>query len=78
MADTHQLTSNQRMADALLAGLEDDPTTLEEFLAAAQRRGLGYEGIAKELYGRTGGVVSLSYTTVKRWLIDFGIVEEAS
>lgn len=77
VAQTHQLSSNQRMANAVLTGL-DEPTTLQAYLAAATNRGLGYEAIAKDLHTVTDGAVSLSYTTVKRWLIDFGLLEEAS
>lgn len=74
MAQIHQLSGNQRMADAVLAGLPE-PTTLEGFLKDRSTRGYGYEAIAKDLHTLTNGAVSLSYTTVKRWLTDFGLNE---
>lgn len=77
MAQTHQLSSTQRMANAVLTGLPE-PASLEEFLKDRSVRGLGYEAIAKDLHSATNGAVSLSYITVKRWLIDFGLIEEAS
>lgn len=77
MAHTHQLSSNQRMAHAVLAGLAE-PTTLEAFLTDRWSRGLSYEAIAKDLHSLTNGAVSLSYITVKRWLIDFDLIEEVA
>lgn len=74
MTHTHRLSSNQRMANAVLIGL-DEPTTLRDFLADRSSRGYGYETIAKELHTLTDGSVSLSYMTVKRWLADFGLFE---
>lgn len=77
MAQTHQLSSNQRMANAVLAGATS-PTTLEDFLAVRFNAGLGYEAIAKALHSATNGAVSISYMTVKRWLADFELLEVAS
>lgn len=77
MAQTHQLSSYKRMANAVLSALEV-PTTLQAYLATARRIGLSYEEIARDLHGLTGGVVSLSANTVKRWFKDFGLIEEAS
>lgn len=65
------------MADAVLTGLPE-PTSLEGFLADRTARGLGYEAISKELHSITHGAVSLSYMTVKRWLADFGLLEEVA
>jgi len=65
------------MADAVLSGLPE-PTSLEGFLADRVSRGYGYESIAKELHLMTNGAVSLSYTTVKRWLTDFGLIERVA
>lgn len=76
MAQTHQLSSYKRMANAVLGGLEV-PTTIQAYLATARRHGLSYEEIARDLHGLTGGVVSLSANTVKRWFKDFGLLEEA-
>lgn len=74
MAHMHRLSSNQRMANAVLTSLPDSKS-LEEFLTDRSTRGIGYEAIAKELHAMTDGVVSLSYMTVKRWLADFGLLE---
>lgn len=77
MAQPHNLSSTQRMADAVLAGLPE-PTSLEGFLKDRSTRGYGYEAIAKDLHSLTNGAVSLSYMTVKRWLADFGLLEEVA
>lgn len=77
MAHTHQLSSPQRMADALLAK-SPDASTLEVFLARRVALGYGYEAIAKDLHTVTNGAVSISYMTVKRWLKDFGLLREVA
>jgi len=65
------------MANAILESL-GEPVSLQDYLTTTHGRGLGYEAIGKDLHSITDGVISISYMTVKRWLIDFGIVEEAS
>ncbi len=68
---THQLSSNQRMADTVLRQMEE--TSLEAFLSDHYSKGLSLEAIAKELHVATAGAVSPSYGTVKKWLNNFGI-----
>lgn len=63
------------MADALL---QQQGTTLEEFLGLHRRAGGTYEFIAQELYATTERAVSVSYQTIKRWLADFDLLDVAS
>jgi hypothetical protein len=58
------------MADALLS---KTATNLRTFIEERSARGLSYETIAKELYMATGGSVDVTYQTIKRWLIEFGV-----
>ena len=76
MVDVHHLTSQQKMADALLRSKTD--SSLKDFLAEHRARGLGYEEIGQELFMVTDRAVSVSYQTVKNWLTDFGLLEVAS
>ncbi len=77
MADPNvRLDSKQRMADVLLKDRQD--TSLHDFLAAQRSGGATYEEIAQELYAVTDRAVSVSYQTIKRWLTDFDLLEEAS
>lgn len=69
------LTETQRVADLLL---EKQGSNLRDWLAEQRKSGGGYELIARELYLATSGEVSVSYQTVKRWLIDFDLLKEAS
>ncbi len=76
MTQTPHLTANQRMADAVLKG---KGTTLENFLADRYKQGLSYETIGRDLHVFTDGVVSPSYQTIRRWLLDLGLLKvEAS
>lgn len=75
MAQTHQLSTAQRMADRIL---RDQGHTLQGFLEKHHGQGLGYEAIARELDKATDGGVAISYQTVKRWLADLGITEEVT
>lgn len=70
-----KLDSKQRMADALL---RDRDTSLRVFLEEHRGAGATYEAIAQELYAFTDRAVSVSYQTIKRWLVDFDLLEEAS
>lgn len=70
MAQTHQLTTSQRMADRIL---EAHGWTLSTLLKDLHGKGLGYEAIARELDKATDGAVAVSYQTVKKWLKDFDI-----
>lgn len=73
MAQTHQLSTAQRMADRILG---DHGHTLRSFLEEHHGQGLGYEAIARALDKATDGGVTISYQTVKRWLADLGITTE--
>jgi hypothetical protein len=75
MAQVHHLSSTQRMANAIL-GVKG--TSLEAFLRTYHESGSSYEQIARELDRATDGAVAISYSTVKRWLIDFALLEEAA
>jgi len=75
MPENISLTSNQKMADALL---KESETDLQSFLSDSRARQLSYEDTAKELYLKTNGVVSVGYQTIKRWLQDFGLIEKAA
>ncbi len=68
------LTSQQRMVDVLL---QDQGSSLREFLTEHRGRGATYEAIAQELYAVTEKAVSVSYQTIRRWLIDFDLIEAA-
>jgi hypothetical protein len=63
------------MADALLRSSGSD---LKSFLSDARSRNISYEDTAKELYLKTEGAVSVTYQTIKRWLVEFELLEVAS
>ncbi|HLF43233.1 MAG TPA: hypothetical protein VJA46_06875 [Acidimicrobiia bacterium] len=69
------LTAQQRVVDLLL---EKNGSTLKDWLSGRRAESTSYEDIAKQLYVLTDGEISISYTTVKRWLIDFDLLEVAS
>ncbi len=71
----HKLSSNQRMADSVLRSKEE--TSLESFLADHYGQGLSYEAISRELHVATAGAVAPSYQTVRRWLHDFDLRDDA-
>ena len=73
MAD--RLTKAQRFADRILR--EKHGESLVEFLTRLRRdpdSPATYEQIGRELYIVTDGEVSVSYQTIKRWLIEFGVI----
>lgn len=67
------LTGSQRLAELLIG------ESLEAYLADKRLTGgRSYERIARDLAEDTNGEVAVSMNTIKRWLIDFGIVEEVA
>jgi hypothetical protein len=69
----HPSTGTQRLADLLL-----QPDGLKHYLETHRTQGDSFETIARSLYADTDGQVSITYTTVKRWLDDFGLLGVAS
>jgi hypothetical protein len=69
------LTSQQRVAYKHLA---KHGSSLKEWMAAQRAEGASYDTIGRELWAVTGGEVAISYQTVKRWLIDLDLLEEAA
>lgn len=65
------LRGGQAHADLVLANLGG----LEAYLGAKRSAGASFEQIARDMFSDSGGAVSVSYTTIKRWLIDFGLLE---
>lgn len=73
------LTSTQRVADLILR--EERSESLVEFLTRLRHnvdQPASYDTIGRELYLATNGEVAISYQTVKRWLLDLGVIEEAT
>ena len=69
------MTPTQRVADLILR--ERRGESLVEFLTNLRRdpdSPATYEQIGRELYIVTDGEVSVSYQTIKRWLIEFGVI----
>ena len=75
MTQPTDLTSQQRVVDLLL---EQQKSNLRDWMAARRDEEDSYETIAKKIYVLTDGEVDVSYTTIKRWLIDLDLLEAAS
>ena len=69
------LSPQQRVVDLLLG---QQGSNLKDWLAARRDENDSYETIAKKLWTLTAGEIDVSYTTVKRWLIDFDLLEAVS
>lgn len=75
MAQPPVLKPQQRVVDLLL---EQQGSNLRDWLAERREERDSYETIARKLWSLTDGEVSVSYTTIKRWLVDLDLLEEAS
>ncbi|HEX7099642.1 MAG TPA: hypothetical protein VF377_10405 [Acidimicrobiia bacterium] len=75
MTRAASLSGKARIVDLLL---EKQGSNLHDWLSDRRNEGDSYEMIAKKIWVLTDGEVDVTYTTIRRWLTDLDLLEEAS
>ena len=69
---TSHRTPSQRLFEHLTG------KDIASYLTEKRATGISHEGIARDIHDDTDGQVSVSQSTVRGWLIDFGLLEAVS